>query len=202
MIRSPEKFSPMTCWSSCPYLGCGWGCTESPSCWTCLGSHALMVSVFSARLYSVHHFHCPSQPSGQTLSHSTRRTLMAPCSCQPPNLTHNSSCNHLQMCFFAPHPFSILGIQNRAFWRAFCTSLVSTGIWLWEGVQSPLILWIRGQWCSFLSSQMVSVVKDLCSEHTGQEQRPNGVNIQALQMISSECWRKHRDKDKDCWCFL
>lgn len=43
------------------------------------------------------------------------------------------------------------------------------------------------EWSSFLSSQMVSVVKDLCSEHTGQEQRPMGVNIQALQVASSEC---------------
>lgn len=34
IIRSPEKFSQVACWSSCPYLGCGWGCTESPSCQT------------------------------------------------------------------------------------------------------------------------------------------------------------------------
>lgn len=32
--RSPEEFSQVACWSSCPYMGCGWGCTESSSCWT------------------------------------------------------------------------------------------------------------------------------------------------------------------------
>lgn len=34
MIRSPEKFSQVACWSSCPYLGYGWGSTESLSCCT------------------------------------------------------------------------------------------------------------------------------------------------------------------------
>lgn len=62
MIRSPEKFSQVACWSSYPYLGCGWGCTESPFLLDpCRVSHALMVlvSVFSAGLYSIHNFHRP-----------------------------------------------------------------------------------------------------------------------------------------------
>lgn len=31
LIKSPEKFFQVACWRSCPYLGCGWSCTESPS---------------------------------------------------------------------------------------------------------------------------------------------------------------------------
>lgn len=53
------------------------------------------------------------------LSHSARRTVIAPRSCQPPDLTCSSSQKHLQTCLFPPRPSSVLAIQNRASWRAF-----------------------------------------------------------------------------------
>lgn len=90
MMRSPEKFSQVACWSSCPYLSCGWGCTESPSCWT-LAVLAMpwrcqfrcFQQDFTAFIIFIVLFSLPSKPSA-------RRTLIAPCSCQPPNLTRSS----------------------------------------------------------------------------------------------------------------
>lgn len=49
---------------------------------------------------------------------------------------------------------------------------------------------------------MVSIDQDLCSEHTGQEQRPMEAGAHALQVASSECRGEYKKKDKHRWYFL
>lgn len=83
-----------------------------------------------------------------------------------------------------PHP----GNSDQGFLKSLLYFLgIHRDLALGRNPEAPHPLDQRAVVCSFHSSQMVSVVKDLCSEHTGQEQRPMGVNIQALQVASSEC---------------